>query len=194
MTYKKKIMLQTIMNRIKKIIAKKTVSETFNLEKLTALHEAAHVVCAYLSDYHSLVSQINLNSDSTGETFVSLSRFKILEKGKLPSDNSITDPEIILDAAIIFYAGFEAEKIYCNKTNSKADISHSINDYNLVETLLLKGNTSINIDKEEAKNTSQLIVKNYLDAIEEIANLLLESKSIESYTAIDYLKISFGHK
>jgi len=186
-------MLKTIINGIKKIIHKKTVSETFNLEKLTALHEAAHVVCAFLSDYHSLVGQINLNSDSTGETFVSLSKSKILEKDKLPSDNSSTDPEIIFDAAIIFYAGFEAEKIYCNKTKTIADKSHSINDYNLVDTLLNQGNNSIEIDKEAARNTSQLIVKNYWEPIEEIANLLIKSKSLESFEAIDYLKIGFGH-
>lgn len=173
---------------------KKTKTQDFfELEKLTALHEAAHVVATYLSLYHNLIGNISLISDTTGETFVTISRRKIDQSGKISTNNIQFDPDLIIDAAIIFYAGFEAEKIYCQKYNQTPDISHSLNDYNRVRDLINNANGEMEISNVNLISLSKQIVVEYWDAILTIADQILNSqnRTLEAIDAVETLNKGF---
>lgn len=163
--------------------------------KLTALHEAAHVVLSYLSSYHFLAGDITLTSDSTGETFVSLSKRKLLLEGKEITAVTASDPEVVEDAAIIFYAGLEAERIYCEKNRITLDESHSANDYNYVEELIGKSDPVFEGDRNSLIAFSREAVLANWEPITLIAEFLQKShnNSISAVTAIEILDQGFGN-
>lgn len=159
------------------------------MEKLTTIHEAAHVVTAYLSKYHFLAAQITLSSETNGETFVSLNGKKLSKEAKTFSPLIMQDVEVIDDCAIIYYSGFEAEKIYSAQMNLPINISFSMNDYNYVDDLILNANSAMNMSKEDLiSKTHQVVLENW-DAIEIISNAILEmpNKSLDASDAVDIL-------
>ncbi|OQP53498.1 hypothetical protein [Niastella populi] len=131
-------MIDKISNWIKgKLNRHNEKANPSDLRLITALHEAAHVVCAYLSKFHYLIGNVCLTSDLTGETFVTLSKSKLIVEGKAEMPGIENDCDVAIDAAIIFYAGFEAEKVYSHKSGISPDKSHSMNDYNYVDQLIV---------------------------------------------------------
>jgi len=183
-------MFEKLKNWIGKLGSKKSgpIQEK-DIKRLTALHEAAHVVTTYFSGYHSLVGKICINYDTTGETFVSLSKKKINAMGKGQDTTIMKDPEVVIDAAIIFYSGFEAEKIYCKKINVKPNISFSMNDYNNVDELINNADPSVAITKEKLIEFSNKIVNRQWNTIETVAEQLLQSKNncLEAFEVLDIL-------
>lgn len=165
------------------------------MKELTSLHEAAHVVLAYLSSYHFLTGDIRLTSDSTGETFVTLSKRKLLEQGKEISAHTASDPEIIEDAAIIFYAGLEAERIYCEQNNITLDESHSANDYNYVQQLIENSNPRFEGDRNSLIAFSREAVLANWEPINQLADFLQLStnNSLSAFTAVEILDLGFGN-
>jgi|GEM_PF-5234468 len=162
--------------------------------ELTSLHEAAHVVLSYLSSYHFLTGDITLTSDSTGETFVTLSKRKLLEEGKEISAGTVSDPDIIADAATIFYAGLEAERIFCEQNNIDLDESHSANDYNQVDMLIENSVPEFETDVNKLIAFSREAVLANWEPITQFAQLLQDSpdNSISAFTAIKFLDLGFG--
>ena len=158
------------------------------MKNLAAIHEAAHVVVAYLSKYHFLVKFINLTSDTNGETFVSLSNKKLINAGKKLNDSVLKEPELIEDAAIIFYAGFEAETLYCNNNAVEIDISFSRNDYNNINSLIKNSNSPLKTSKEKLISNTRIIIEDNWFAIEKIAEAILGSNNNILY-AIDAIEI-----
>jgi len=162
----------------------------FEQRTITALHEAAHAVCTHHSSFHSLVQDITISSDTTGETFVGLSRQKASNKGKLASPKIVIDPDVVVDAAIIFFAGYEAEKVYCERNNIRTDFSHSINDYNQVDLLIRRATPTVTTSKEELISWSNQVVTQNWQTIELVANRLSTSStgSLDAVSAIDLIQ------
>lgn len=162
--------------------------------ELTSLHEAAHAVLSYLSSYHFLTADIKLTSNSTGVTYVTLSRKKILAEGKEYTANIVFDPDVIEDAAIIFYAGLEAEKIYCEEISIEVDESHSLNDYNYVDELIENSSKDFEVDKDSLIAFSRIAVLANWEPIKIISNLLMQSENntIDAVTVIEMLDQGFG--
>jgi hypothetical protein len=171
------------------------IKTKLNMIELTSLHEAAHVVLSYLSSYHFLTGDIRLTSDSTGETFVTLSRRKLLLEGKEISVDTASDPEVIEDAAIIFYAGLEAERIYCEQNNISLDESHSANDYNYVDQLIDNSNPPFETNRNSLIAFSHQAVLANWEPITQIAEFLQHShnNSVDAITAIEILDEGFGN-
>lgn len=164
------------------------------MKELTALHEAAHVVIAYLSSYHFLQGDITLTSDTTGLTFVTLNRKKILAMDKEPIAAISSDPDVVEDAAIIFYAGLEAERIFCREHNIALDESHSANDYNHVDELVEQSTPALEVDKDSIVAFSKRAVLANWEPIKAVAELLLTSKNstISAVEAIELLDMGFN--
>jgi len=164
------------------------------MKELTAIHEAAHSVLAYLSSYHFLTGEIKLTSDSTGVTFVTLSKKKLLATGKEVTPSIASELEVIEDAATIFYAGLEAERIFCIKNSLTLDESHSKNDYNYIENLFKNSNHSLEERKDLIIEFCRTSVLQNWEAIKEIADILIKSEnnSIDSVYAIEFLDQGFG--
>lgn len=168
--------------------------KAYDDQRNTALHEAAHIVSAYLSRFHSLTGDICLESELTAATFVTLSRSKVVSEGRdanVNYNNLINDPEIAFDKAVILYSGYEAERKYCQMTNIEPSDEYSKNDFNDAEESLNNTNQFQNISF--AKETSKLLVEKYWEPIDNIADIILKSnnKCIEALTAIDYLNKGF---
>lgn len=157
---------------------------------ITALHEAAHAVCAHHSSYHSLVKEITIISDTTGESFVALSSRKASAAGKSLTPNIVTDPMVVVDAAITFFAGYEAEKIYCEQNNIQPDSSHSTNDYDYVDLMISNASPAVATAKEEIISQSNTVVRHYWQTIELIAAHLLRSRtgSLDAVSAIKLIQ------
>ena len=164
------------------------------MEKLTAIHEAAHVVTAYLSKYHFLLGQITLSSDTNGETFVSLSSKKINKEAKEATQSILQDPEIIEDVAVIYFAGLEAEKIYCEKNSSTVDSSFSMNDHNFVDNLIANANTPLTKTKDNLITITQELVRNNWATIDTISEAILKAtnKSLDAVDAIEILDRAYN--
>jgi hypothetical protein len=164
-------------------------------ERLTALHEAAHVVTTYLSEYHFLTGEVSLQSAITGETFVALSTTKLQSKQKFSSD-AMRDPEVVKDVAVIFYAGFEAEKIYCDRYKSvPLNDYYSQNDFNAVDELI-RNSHDPTINKTLLKEKSKGIIIEHWLLIWETSQQLIQSdnKSIYSYDLTGALNAYFQSK
>jgi AAA+ ATPase superfamily predicted ATPase len=125
---------------------------------------------------------------------VTLSRKKLLAEGKEPSPEIAYDLEVIEDAAIIFYAGLEAERKYCRENSIEVDESHSINDYNYVDNLIEKSNQEFKLEKNTLISISREAVIKYWEPINEIARLLRESENntIDAVSVIETLDNGFG--
>lgn len=160
--------------------------------KLTAIHEGAHVVTAYLSKYHFITGQISLFSDTEGETFVTLSRKKIRNSNKQISEELFKDIEIVKDAAIVFYSGFESEKIYNDENGIEVEKEYSMNDYNNVNELIKNCLAPQTIKTEELILESKMVVTENWLAITKISAALLEAQR-NSLNAEDAIQILDAH-
>lgn len=110
-------------------------------EKIAAYHEAGHVVCAVASRYHNLVLPISVEG-AFGEAPIALSKSKAKAGGK-PTEvaAALADPDIAVDAAVVFLAGFAAEVRYCRTMEdaggtAEPDRALSENDYEAVAFVL----------------------------------------------------------
>lgn len=158
------------------------------MKKMTSLHEAAHVVTAYLSKFHFLFGPISLTSNTNGEAFVTLSRSKLTKQSKQFTNDIVHDPEIIEDLAIIFFAGLEAEKIYCEKQTIKLDSSFSINDYNYIDRLIADAKPQFLVSKDYLVSHSHNIVEKNWIAIDKISEEILNASN-NSLNAVDAIEI-----
>lgn len=158
---------------------------------LSAIHESAHAVAAYISKYHFLIGDISLQSDDLGETFVSLSKKKVIA-AKLPVDLNVImkNKDVLTDIAVIFYSGYFAEVFYSKKNNLKVDISFSKNDFNTVMELEKKG--GINLDKDEINQITVKLIEENWNAIEALANVLENKKKILAVDVIELLDSNFN--
>ena len=161
-------------------------------EKVTALHEAAHAVTTHISKFHSLIDDVSIFSATTGETFISLSKTKLISQGKSLL-HTMKDDEVVEDRAIIMYAGLEAEKIYCEKYKGvPLDINYSANDYGIVDEVVSHCSNP-SIDKKQLIFKSRDAVIMQFDKIRELADCLIKSptKSIDLLLLTDALNASF---
>jgi hypothetical protein len=183
-------MTKKIMLYLKKLID----MDSQQMKNLTAIHEAAHTVTAYLSKYHFLTKVIALTSDQSGETFVTLSKKKLAKLQKPLIAETSKDPDIVKDAATIYYSGFEAEKIFSEKNSIATDISFSKNDYEHIEFLIQESN-DITIDKLELQKESFIIVNSNWSAICQIAEQLLSASgnSVDAVHIIEILDKCYGN-
>jgi hypothetical protein len=161
---------------------------------ITAAHEAAHVVMAYLSDYHFLIGNVKLFQHDSGVTFVTLSKGKLSERGL----NNIHDPysnmEIVFDVIQIYYAGLEAEKILCGRNNLIIEDSYSSDDLLKIENLIAAINPPINVDKNGLQKLTATKVLKQWEAIEDVAKILLQGENGETDVVglIDHLNYCYN--
>ena len=145
------------------------------LRKITAIHEAAHLVMAYLSDFYFLQGAVYLVNHDVGETTVTLSKKKLGKAGKPLNPTVVQELEVALDAMRIYYAGLEAERIYCTKHGFKLDDSYSKNDLNRIDEIALDIIPSYNVSRNLViQQTKDKVLHNW-QAIEQVSEQLLAS-------------------
>lgn len=88
------------------------------IKREAGYHEACHATLAERSRFHRLVGAINLAEYGQGETYVSLSKQKLVAAGKPPTAAAAQDPEVARDLALILVAGYVGEQIAATLDNS----------------------------------------------------------------------------
>lgn len=157
---------------------------------LTAYHEAAHTVVAYISAFHSPIGEMRLLNIDTGDTFVMLSRSKLGLAGKAVEATSADDPEVRTEFALILLAGLAAERHLQSRVDGAAhlqpDASLAANDYSAAAAAV--GIEAIPVLESGALD----IVAKHWGAIDLLARTLLKDGIIGAVEVIDVLDAFYG--
>jgi hypothetical protein len=160
-----------------------------SVKKEAAYHEAAHVVLAYKSMFHSIVEEVNLRNYGEGETFVSLSASKCKANGKPQDPSAAKDKEVAKDLAVILCGGFIGEKI---AASFHADLCPNSDcaatDYHLAKQSLSGANTSKKLECY-AESAASILKENW-SLVEELADFLFENVKVDAADLIYKIKNS----
>jgi hypothetical protein len=157
--------------------------------RITAYHEAAHAVVAYLSQYHGLIGGLSLTSPETGDALIRLSRKKLLAAGKQVDNTALDDPEVRIDAAVIRLAGYAAEEHYASMhpdQDVEPNKSFSANDY--AEARGLIGDAGVRRLEPQVR----ALVSSEWAAIQALAAKLEAEGVLEAIDALDLLNAGYG--
>jgi hypothetical protein len=109
------------------------------------------------------------------------------KRADTPEDTeaALADPEIATDAALVFLAGWAAERQYCQQNGTTADVSLSQNDYHEARRVLRAANVQTSMSDLDFRAEEQ--VKRLWNAISEFAEALHEVKSVDAADAYDFI-------
>ncbi len=156
------------------------------IKKEAAYHEASHAVVANLSIFHSLVDQIDLKNYGSGETFISLSKRKLIAKGKSADSSNQHDKEVIIDMVVILCAGIVGEEIASEKHEAIIpDSTCSEPDKEFALELLQEAGLDDNLNIYN-KSARKILVDEW-DNVESLANALFQENSMLAIDVLDML-------
>lgn len=145
-----------------------------SIKKEAAFHEAGHAVMAYLSDYHGLVSGIDLKVYGAGDVYIGLLKSKCAAAGLPQVLETAERPEVAKDIGHILVAGLVAEKIAAEHDKSLVPNPEcALPDHDLLRQQLAAAGLSKKFDLLESE-TWAVLQKNW-DAVQELANFLFEN-------------------
>lgn len=147
---------------------------------IVAHHEAGHIVITYASQFH-IVTLAKIISDTTGFSDIGISKQKLHSFGIDIDDFPLRNHDICVENAIINYAGYEAEKKFCQINNLQDDFSHAINDYQIARLSLQQAIPPNLYSEEFLIETAHQLVESRWNAICLIAAALLEAEDLTLY-------------
>ena len=120
------------------------------IKREAAFHEAGHAVVAHRSKFHNIVGPINLEAYGSGETYISLSKRKLLANGKDAEPSAAKDKEVAADLAVILAAGLVAERLAeSHEPGITANPECALPDHELMQQQLSGAGLSKKFDQHE---------------------------------------------
>lgn len=142
-----------------------------SIKKEAAFHEAGHAIMAYFSDYHGLISGIDLKAYGAGDVYISLLKSKCAAAGLPQTPETAKRPEVAKDIGRILVAGLVAEKIAAERDKSLVpNPDCAVPDHNLLRQQLENAGLSKKFDLLESETCT--VLKENWAIVEKLADFL----------------------
>jgi hypothetical protein len=163
--------------------------------ELLAHHLAATVVAVYFSKYHRIRGVIALSTSVRKQDYIFLDPERVMDPADPASQFSSTDPDVLIERAVIDLAGHEAEHIF-HIVNGSPEIAARILEHEAILNSAMESVSDLSVTRSElVMKALELVSRNWF-AVRDLSSHMLacDNKALNTQAALKRLDIIYGER